>query len=387
MLVNNPPIVPKLLKVFSLLAILPLAAVQECLDNRSMPTYIALTTFCLGLLLTLGPAHAEESPPATESTSQVRHIAGKQSRAEQLLKQLEPSDELISLEQEGDHFFLIFRPAVAVIPVGNLLILPDLNAANGWAEQTAAISHYLARHGWNTLRLEPLAPPPPSLPERTLPSMRTIHTGSAPAGSAESAPEEPDAASQTDASTTDAPNAEQPFIERVRQRLSLANTELQQRGHADTDINVILGIGSSAAWAAEYAAESGEEWDLVLINPHPGEGGSSLNELLPRVEGRVIDLYYLPLPGYPQAEPDARLRRELATRNGMTDFHQSRLPGVFRGWQPEMPQLTRQLRGIMERVLVTDSDERETPVVKPAPDNQTRPGLRNPRPASGPGAA
>jgi|GEM_PF-1361198 len=386
MLVNNAPIVPKLPKVFSLLVPYPLAAVRACLDNRSMPTYITFIMLCLGILLTAGPAHAEEPATATESTAQVRHIAGMQSGAERLLKQLEPDDELISMEQDGDSFFLIFRPAVAVIPVGNLLILPDLNASDGWAEQSGAISRYLARHGWNTLRLEPPVPPPPTLPERTLPSMRTIHTGSAPESPAEATTEQPDAAAETDTSTASAP--ETPFMDRVRERLSLANTELQRRGHAETDFNVILGIGSSAPWAAEYAAESEDEWDLVLINPLPDEtSGINLNELLPRIEGRIIDLYYLPLAGYPEAAPDAQLRRELATRNGMTDFHQRRLPGVFRGWQTEMPQLTRQLRGIMERVLMTAPEQQVEPATEVIPDNETPPGARNPRPARGPGAA
>jgi hypothetical protein len=177
-----------------------------------------------------------------------------------------------------------------------------------------------------------------------------------------------------------------PFADQVRQRLSLARTELQQRSHEDTEINAILGIGSSALWAAALAAELGDEWDLVMINPRPSEASeANLIELLPRIKGRIIDLYYLPLPGYPEAAPDAQLRRQLVIRTEMLDYHQSRLPGVFRGWQHEMPQLVRQLRGIMERILLAEPKVPESKQL-PAPENQTAPGMRNPRPASGPGA-
>jgi hypothetical protein len=50
-----------------------------------------------------------------------------------------------------------------------------------------------------------------------------------------------------------------------------------------------------------------------------------------------------------------------------------------------MPQLVRQLRGIMERILLTEPKVPESKQL-PAPETQTAPGMRNPRPASGPGA-
>jgi hypothetical protein len=383
-LVNNAPIVPKLPTLFSTHASNPLAAMQASLDNQAMSIHLKLITFAFGALLPLTFAQAQTD--ATEDdTAPARHAAGSLDGAELLLLQLEANAELISLKLEENTFFLVFRPAVAPVPVGNLLIMPDTGVGAGWAEQSTAISRYLAEHGWNTLILQPPSPPTPALPERTLPSMRAIRAGSttdAPPATGDSAAESAQAESED--SANEAP--EMPFAEQVRQRLSLARTELQQRGHEDTETNVILGIGSSAPWAAALAADLGDEWDLVMINPRPSEiADTGLIELLPRIEGRIIDLYYLPLPGYPEAAPDAQLRRQLAIRTEMHDYHQSRLPGVFRGWQREMPQLVRQLRGIMERVLLAEPETPE-PELLPPPDTQTPPGIRNPRPAQGPGA-
>ncbi|MDY6890712.1 MAG: DUF3530 family protein [Pseudomonadota bacterium] len=353
-----------------------------------MPIHLKLITLALGAMLPLALAQAQTDPPE-EDTPPERHAAGRLDAAERLLLQLEADAELITLQREDSRFFLIFHPADAPTPQGNLLIMPDTGVGPGWVEQSSAISRYLAEHGWNTLILQPPTPPDPPLPERTLPTMRVIRAGSSAAEPAApataeggaSAPAQPPAEPAAEATTP------LPFAEQVRQRLALARTELQQRSHEASKINVLLGIGGSAPWVAAMAVEWGEKWDLVMINPRPGKAAEAdLFTLLPRLKGRVIDLYYLPLPGYPEAAPDARLRRRLARRAGMSNYHQSRLPGLFRGWQHEMPQLVRQLRGLMERILLANPEPPEAEQ-KPPPPPQTPPGIRNPRPARGPGAA
>lgn len=334
----------------------------------------------LGLYVLLASSHIlAEADPA--DTAPARYTAGTLDAAGQLARQLEADAELISLSVEDSSFFLIFRPAVAPVPVGNLLIVPDAGAATDWAEQGTAMARYLAEHGWNTLILQPPALPASEIPPRTLPSMRTIRAGAASPGTATDTV----TPNPTDLPAAAADSPPRPFAEQVRERLSLARTELEQRGHPDTYINVILGIGTSATWAAALVAELGNKTDLVMINPRTSTTAEiSLTELLPRIEGHIIDLFYLPLPGYPEAAPDARLRRQLATRHEMRDYHQSRLPGVFKGWQFDMPQLVRQLRGIMERTLPA---VREEPAPAQAPATQAPPGQRMPRPAQGPVAS
>lgn len=372
-----------------------------------MPDYFKSITYLLSALLLFTGVQAETTDPdsgaatarAAETTTPERHGAGQLNATERLLLELDAGAELMTMDLDEETFFLIFRPAVAPVPVGNLLILPDLEAGESWARQSRAMSRYLAEHGWNTLSLQPPRPQDQPLPTRTLPVIRAVG-GPAAAATAPPAPEPsedpavdaaqpPSTASNTPAELTD--NAEQvsttTFSEQVDQRLSLALAELERRSHTDTELNVLLAIGSSAPWAAQQVIDLGEEWDLVLFDPRPSAvAEADLVELLPKIEGRIIDLHHLPLPGYPDAAPDARLRRQLAIRHDMTEYHQIRLSGVFKDWQTEMPREVRLLRGAMERVLLS---EPEAEVLEPeaVPETEAPPGLRTPGPGRGPGAA
>lgn len=366
MLINNPAIVPKPLRLFSNGLRDRLAAPPFSPDNQAMSPYHPLFIIpALAALLTLAPAQA--ASPA-EGQEPVRHAVGHLEDSEQLLQQLGADAELITLNLEATGFHLVFHPAEAPVPSGNLLILPDMDAGQGWLAQGLAIARHLAEHGWNTLILQPPLPPEPELPERTLPSLKAIHPAAA-TQAADTAPsrpegEEPATEETGEASAPGTPEPTLSFAEQMQQHLELAETELQQRSHPDTEINVILGIGHSAPWAAAFAVARGEDWDLVMVNPRSGpDDEASLISQLPLLKGRVIDLYYLPLPGYPEAAPDARLRRRLAVRHELQDYHQARLSGPFRGWQLEMPRLVRQLRGRMEHILLTpEEDEAAAPV-------------------------
>ncbi|MGE4416517.1 MAG: hypothetical protein AB7D26_04645, partial [Marinobacterium sp.] len=123
-LVNNAAIVPKLPMLFSTRTSNPLAAMQVSLDNQTMPIYLKLITFMLGTLIPFAFAQGQTENPG-DDTAPARHSAGSLDDAELLLLQLEANAELISLELEETAFFLIFRPGVAPVPVGNLVIMPD----------------------------------------------------------------------------------------------------------------------------------------------------------------------------------------------------------------------------------------------------------------------
>ena len=385
MLINNSAIVPKPVRLFSNLHRNLLAALPDSPDNQAMNAYHPRFIIpALAALITFASAQAE--PPAN-SPAPVRHAAGSLDDTGQLLLQLEADAELISLTLEESRFHLVFHPAAVPVPDGNLLILPDMDAGQGWLEQGLVISRYLARHGWNTLILQPPSPPDMPLPQRTLPSLKAIRpvsaAGSSPA--AETPPTANETTSEAPPETTVPPEQPAlgtqalPFAEQMQQQLSLAQTELQQRSHADTEINAILGIGHSAPWAAAFAVKQGEDWDLVMVNPRSDASDEvSLITQLPLIKGRIIDLYYLPIPGYPEAAPDARLRRQLAVRHELKDYHQARLPGPFRGWRGEMSPLVRQLRGLLERVLLPPAAE-EDEILLP-PEAQTPPGRRTATP-------
>jgi hypothetical protein len=70
----------------------------------------------------------------------------------------------------------------------------------------------------------------------------------------------------------------------------------------------------------------------------------------------------------------------------MTEYHQIRLSGVFKGWLTEMPREVRLLRGAMERVLLSEP-EAEVLESEAVPETEAPPGLRTPGPGRGPGAA
>ena len=76
----------------------------------------------LGTLIPFAFAQAQTETPG-DDTAPARHAAGSLDEAELLLLQLEANAELISLELEETAFFLIFRPGVAPVPVGNLVIM------------------------------------------------------------------------------------------------------------------------------------------------------------------------------------------------------------------------------------------------------------------------
>ncbi len=309
-----------------------------------------------------------------------RYSAGIDDLEQQILQQVDHSHELIDIQADADRFRLLYRPAMTPTPHGALLIVPDPGVAEGWLKQVRALADYLPEHGWTVLALEPPTVPTAELPERTLPVM----TGLSPQPAAPVTDTEAATPPEPTANTTPAAPAEEPaateaeapaYKEQLKQRLELAWQELEPRNEGQQ--TVVIGIGRGAVWSTALAIAKGEETSLVLIDPRPdAEAEESLNKLLAELEAHsVIDLYHSPLPGYPDAEPDARQRRLTAARLGLVSYHQSRLPGVFRGWRSDMPWLVRHTRGVLERILLAPEPE-EAPEARLAaePLTQTPPG-------------
>lgn len=361
-----------------------LASRSPCIDNRLMRTLIP------ALLITL----LTGSHPLVAAEDGERAQAGVTSLEDQLIEALDSSYELLELDTSDDRYSLVFRPAMTANALGNLLLLPDTGSAEAWLEQSRALAAYLPEHGWNLMIVQPPLPPDPSLPTRTLPVIKRLNTApatatedtdtdaAAPAPTPTAPAETPDVAAENEAQ----PEQTQPFPDRYNARFQAAWAELVQRGSGKQKL--VLGIGSSATWAAQFALARGEDIDLAVLNPRPTAAApEGLGELMVKLKERtLIDLYYHPLPGYPDAEPDARQRRLLAQREGLSRYHQSRLPGVFRGWSADMPWMTRKVRGILERIYLSDEAEPEgqapqVPQLQPPQPPGTRP---QPQPAKGP---
>ena len=320
-----------------------------------------------------------------------RPQAGVMAPADQITQALDSSYQLLELDTGSDRFALLFRPAMTPNAKGNLLLIPDTGIADAWLEQSRALTAYLPEHGWNLLVVQPPDPPQPPLPARTLPSHQQTEP---PATDTEAPPAAADGAQTADeggTSDADVANDESPsvsFPDQINARLQTAWSELSQRGSGKQKL--VLGIGSSATWGAQFVLAQGGNMDLIIFNPRPApEAPDSLAELIIKLKQRqIVDLYHHPLPGYPDAEPDARQRRLLARRIGMSGYHQSRLPGVFRGWQGDTLWLARQVRGIMERVFWSEEVEAPETGVQPITEPPQPPGPRpQPQPARGPSAA
>lgn len=317
----------------------------------------------LAALLAFGPAGAAEPP---------RHAAGGEPSPEHMLQQLAPGHEWIDVEIDQRRFSLLYRPAMGSPPLGTLLLLPDPGLADGWLVQARTLSDYLPEHGWAVLAVAPPPLPPTAVPKRTLPVLTTL--GEQPSGGAN-----PTAVADARVTTADssaaAATTEPAFAERMQQRLALGWNELRQRHQGQQQ--VVVGFGRAAVWAAALAGQHGPDTALLLIDPQPDPLAPAAlpAQLAELKEQAVIDLYHHPLPAYPEAEPDARARRLEAARLGLSRYRQSRLPGVFRGWQVEAPRLARQARGMLQRVLLDPAAASEAAVeTPPAALEQTPPG-------------
>lgn len=322
-----------------------------------------------------------------------RSQAGVMAPADQIIQALDSSYQLFELDTDNDRFALLFRPAMTPDAKGNLLVIPDTGTAEAWLEPALALADYLPEHGWNLLIVQPPEPPQPVLPARTPPgneqteppAAETAAEGEAAATEDMPVGEDTPASGEAD---VDAKPAPLPFPDRMNARLQAAWSELLQRGSGKQKL--VLGIGSSATWGAQFVVAQNSNQDLIIFNPRPApEAADTLAELIVKLKQRqIVDLYYHPQPGYPNAEPDARQRRLLARRIGMSGYHQSRLPGAFRGRESDMPWLARQVRGIMERVFWSKDIEMPEEGMQPTPEPPQPPGPRpQPQPARGPSAA
>lgn len=331
-----------------------------------LPTCSLLWTLALCLCGT--SAAAEEpapdnaasaaAPSITQDPYQLqRHQAGALAMDEQLGLQLPDDTIVLTLEAGQQRFHALRQEPDQPEPTGALLLLPDPETGPAWPSQAAALRMDLAAHGWSTLALEPPAPDSRQLPPRTLPVLTPLsHSASLATGTAAGS-DTPSAAETASDITGNAPTTSTeppaPFAERFNQRLDLALEELRR---SSPDVQILVAFGRSAPWAAAWLSTHPQpEMALILIDPLPDRqpGAPQLADLWEALsETRVIDLYHQPLPGYPQAAEDARIRLSQARRAESGGYYQSRIAAPFRGWRDQMPWLTRRVRGLIRTQIL-----------------------------------
>lgn len=357
---------------------------------RSMTSYLLAIFLILGVSMPLSaqentpdpattpaaaPETADSPAPVTE-----RFAAPRMSRAERLAQALPADTELQTFESDNEIHYALIQPANAAESHGSILILPDIVSGDAWIEQSAHMRHYLADHGWTVLVMEMPLPTPPPMPERTLPlrvdpAVASDSAAPIPAADASltTAPE-----SSSEPEPTSAPEPLPPYVERISQRIGNGLEELRLRDSSTEEREVIIAIGSSAGWAADYIQQMPERSRpvLMMIDPRPSRSAEQPDLLssISSLRSLIIDLYHTPAPGQPAIAPDARQRQQTARRSAHPDYHQARISGTFRGWNN--PWLSRQVRGKLKRYLL-DPIESEDQMQEAAPTEQRPPG-RNP---------
>ncbi|WP_432697933.1 DUF3530 family protein [Marinobacterium sp. YM272] len=294
------------------------------------------------------------------------------------LRKLLPADTVVLTMEVGEQRFHALRQeANREDAVGGLLLVPDPAIGPAWVNQVEALRFDLAQKGWLTLALEPPASERPSLPERTLPVMQPINAGSAGAsGAVPSDSAQPTPAADTAQETNAEPPA--PFAERFSERMDLV---LEQLRSEPLEPLVVISFGRATPWTIDYLLSHPElDLALVMIDPLPDSAPDApvLTTLLESLgDMRIVDIYHAPLPGYPRAAPDARIRKDLARREGLANYLQSPVSGSFTGWNDEMPWLTAKVRGLIKAGILAPiaEEQEEAAAAAPAP-GQNQPGAR-----------
>ncbi|KEA63286.1 hypothetical protein ADIMK_2810 [Marinobacterium lacunae] len=340
-------------------------------------SYLPLPTALLLILLSsltgqaLAADETGDSPASAASGSLYnveRSEAGNTPLDEQLGEQLRSDTSVLTMEVGDQRFHALRQEADTAATAGWVLLLPDPGMGPAWPQQVEALLFNLAQHGWLTLALEPPRISAPSIPERTLPVMKSFSAASAAAPSDSETPE----------TSTEEQSPEPSFGERFNERVALA---LEQLPNEEDKPRIFLAFGRSAGWSASFIAEHPELGaSLIILDaiPDTQTDAPTLEEQWGKLTStRVLDLYHTPLPGYPQAASDAQVRKAQSQRAKMEYYRQSRIAPPFSGWQKEMPWLSQTIRGLIKSQIVKPMEEQRRKERYAVPDSpkQVKPGM------------
>lgn len=353
------------------------------LTSSAMKTSLLLLAFAIPLA-----AQASEETEGTASAAapsfdmaelyNVERSSAGNLPLDSKLRQLLPADTVVLTMEIGEQRFHALRQeADREEPVGGLLLVPDPAIGTVWVQQVEALRFDLAQKGWLTLAMEPPQPDEQPLPERTLPVMQSFASGAASAAEpVANEAEETNTGNNVSDEQPEAPLA--PFAERFAERMDLA---LEQLTADSLEPVVVIAFGRATPWVMDYLNQQAEQrLSLVMIDPIPDQSADAplFTTLWAGLdETRIVDIYHSPLPGYPQAAPDARIRKGQARREGLPNYLQVRAAGPFTGWHDEMPWLTAKVRGLIQTGILTPIAEEKEKEQQEAQAAQTQnpPGM------------
>ncbi|MDX5373450.1 MAG: alpha/beta hydrolase family protein [Pseudomonadaceae bacterium] len=322
-----------------------------------LPTLLAL---CLTLAL---PVHAEEDPPAAETTAAENAAPAatprlpleerSQDSAEALERQL-PSDEQQRLQAGEEPFLALWKPANAPEAKGVMILLPGADESADWPRTIKPLRLKLPDIAWSTLSLSLPDSQGAPLPEAVLPrTAEPVTVDTATASTEDAAPPTQDS-EQTPSEGADAaaapaepaPAAPVDPAERVFARIQAGIAFAEQQ---DAQRIVLLGHGSGAYWAALYLRERKPEAikQLVVVAPQlPAGQTPALEELIPDLKLATGDFFY---KDQAADRGNAVRRKQASQRLAHGSYTQIALKALPGNPEAEQEQLFRRVRGWLEK--------------------------------------
>lgn len=320
----------------------------------------------------------------------------------QISKAYAPDTKILELKTGKDEEKLLGLyqyPGQALIQ-GGIILFPSQATTPGWPDDLGFIRAGLADDGWHTLSILLPNSKRPDLPKRTLPVLSLIKPKSQgedteeapaeePAPAAEAPPsseEETETGNETaSAPATDNPDSEaalkpeEPFPELFSRYTNTAVKHLQTK---EADRLILLGVGTGAVWAAQFAEQQQKNLDLRLIMINPlqpdNETAPDLLEIIPKLELTVLDIYHAPAFNNTVHNPAAafaRQRQKLVRHKALNNYRLSRLPARGDNWKKQQSWLLKHLRGLIRsHIIKAEMNNRSVELKQKAQNAESAPG-------------
>lgn len=317
-----------------------------------------ILTLLLALALSSTPLQAAEgdtastpaapaTPAAAESAPRDRVLPNPSAAIQaDLARALDATTELLWLETGEQKTLALSAPHNTREQSGTVIILHDQHTSADWPELVSTLRKGLPDKGWATLSLQlPDAPwlelPPRSTGEVSTPSKGTENT-----------------ADNADAAAT--PTASATYSKRMAEITSTAFDRVQ----SNEGELVILGVGTGAIWATAFVRaqeQSSKNLSLVLLDSRQPEHPQApdLMTLLPELSSTVLDMYHgSTLQENAAANP--RNRNNLAQRNELDNYHQSRLPLLPGDRKKRNQWVLSRVRGFMQTHILAAAEQKKS---------------------------
>lgn len=334
----------------------------------------------------------EEAPAPAENTSASSAAASppaiprtepdpEASLLKELITKHDPITQVLQLttSKEAEKLIGYYLPAAAPSPLGGIILFPDEQTHMDWPHKYRILREGLADYGWHTLSVYLPRRAEPPIPKRTLPALQAIKpvAETAPseiASAAESTMPQPESPATNQTAEGTVPKDEEPTIDKPEtepyreQVFRLGNSATEYLQQQEVERFIIIGVGTGAAWAAQYVEKFQESLDLRLImidaRTPSGEEVPDLLALLPEIESTILDFHHNTKGAssllQPHEAPKYRLRT--ARQNGLKNFYQIRLPAH----STNEALLLKQVRGQIKRHFIQGEA-----AAQPTPENNT----------------